>query len=45
LRSKGRRKDDVELDIRKMGVVNWRQLAQKREQWRKATSEALIILG
>jgi len=45
LRSKGRRKDDVEHDIRKVGVVNWRQLAQKRERWRKASSEALIIPG
>jgi hypothetical protein len=38
-------KDDVEHDIRKMGIGNWRQLAQNRERWRGATSEVLIIVG
>jgi hypothetical protein len=30
-RPKARWKDDVENDIRKMGIVNWRQLAQDRD--------------
>jgi hypothetical protein len=38
-------KDDVENAIRKMGIVNWRQIAQERDGWRRATGEALILLG
>jgi hypothetical protein len=36
---------DVENDIRKMGIVNWRQVSQDRDGWRRATSEALILVG
>jgi hypothetical protein len=36
-RPKVRWKDDVENDIRKIGIVNWRQVAQFRDSWRRAT--------
>jgi hypothetical protein len=29
----------------KMGTVNWRQVAQDRDGWRRATGEELILLG
>jgi hypothetical protein len=38
-------KDDVKNDIRKMGIVNWMQVVQDRDGWRKATREVLILLG
>jgi hypothetical protein len=38
-------KGDVENDIRKLEIVNWRQVAQDRDGWRRATSEALMLLG
>jgi len=38
-------KDDVQHDIRKMEIVNWRQLVKDRERWKRATNEALILLG
>jgi hypothetical protein len=44
-KSKSKRKDDVENDVRKMGIVNWRQVAQDGEGWSIATGEALIFLG
>ena len=44
-RPKARRKDDVENGIRKMGIVNWRQISQERYRLRRATREALILLG
>ena len=44
-RPKTRREDDVEKGIRKMGIVNWRQVAQDRDRWGRATGEALILLG
>ena len=44
-RSKTRRKDDVENDVRKMGIVNWRQVAEIGDGWRTAIGEALIFLG
>jgi hypothetical protein len=28
-----------------MEIVNWRQVAQDRNGWRRATREALILLG
>jgi hypothetical protein len=43
-RPKARWKDDVENDIRKMGFVNWRQVAQDRDGWNRATREVLIFL-
>jgi len=33
-RSKATWKDDVQNDVRKMGIVNWRQVAKDREEWR-----------
>jgi hypothetical protein len=35
-RSRGRFEDNVQLDLRKIGIVgvNWIQLAQNRVQWR-----------
>lgn len=36
---------DVENDIAKMGFVEWRQVAQDRGGWRRATWEILIFLG
>jgi hypothetical protein len=44
-RPKDRWKCDVENDIRKTGIVNWREVAQDRDGWRRATGEDLILLG
>ena len=30
---------------RKMGIVNWRQLAQDSDGWMRAIGEALVFLG
>jgi len=30
---------------RKEGTVNWRQVAQDRDGWRRATGEVLVLLG
>jgi hypothetical protein len=38
-------KDDVENDVTKMGIVNWRQIGQDRDEWRRVTRETLILLG
>jgi hypothetical protein len=43
-RPKARWKDEVENNIRKMQIDNWRQVAQDRDGWRRATREALIFL-
>jgi hypothetical protein len=32
-------------DIRKKGIANWRQVAQDRDGWSRATEERLILLG
>jgi hypothetical protein len=37
--------DDVNNDIRDVGIVNWRQEAQNRNGWRTANREAIILLG
>jgi hypothetical protein len=37
-------KYDVKSDIRQMGIVNWSQVAQDTDGWRRATGEALILL-
>jgi hypothetical protein len=42
---KARWKDDAENDKIKMGIVNWRQIAQDRGGWRTASAEALVLLG
>jgi hypothetical protein len=44
-RPKARWKDEVENDIRKMRIDNWRQIVQDRDGWRTATRGALILLG
>jgi hypothetical protein len=44
-RPKARWKDDAENDIRKMGIVNWRQAAQDRDGWRAENRETFILLG
>ena len=36
--------NDNEIDIRKMGIVNRRQVAQDRARWSRTTREALILL-
>jgi hypothetical protein len=36
---------DVENDIRKIGIFNWRQVAQDRDVWRRTAREVLILLG
>jgi hypothetical protein len=37
--------DDVDNDIRDIGIVKWRQEAQNRNGWRTATREVIILLG
>jgi len=44
-RSKSRCKNDVEIDVRKMEIVKWRQVAQDGDVWRIATGELPIFLG
>jgi len=44
-RYKSRRKDDGENDVRQMGNVNWRQVAQDIAGRKIAPGEALIFLG
>jgi hypothetical protein len=44
-RPKARWKGDIENEIRKKRVVNWREVAQDRDGGRTATSEALIVLA
>jgi hypothetical protein len=44
-RLKARWKDDVENDIRRMGIFNWRQVAQNRNGWSRAAREALTLFG
>jgi len=39
-----RSKDGVENDVRKMGIVNWRQVKQDRDGWRRVTREVFIFL-
>jgi hypothetical protein len=44
-RHKAKWKDDVGNDIRKKEIVNWRQVAQDRDGWSRATEKTLILLG
>jgi len=37
-------KDDVENGIRKIGIVNWIEVAQDRDGWRRATGRRLSFL-
>jgi hypothetical protein len=36
--------NDEEGDMRKSGIVNWRQVAPYGDGWRRAVREALIIV-
>jgi hypothetical protein len=40
-----RSKDGVENDRRKVGIVDWRQVKQDRDGWRRVTREVLILVG
>ena len=42
---KYRTKIDAENDLRKRGIVNWRQVAQDGDVWRRGTGEQLVLLG
>jgi hypothetical protein len=44
-RPNARWKNEVENNIRKMRIENWRQTVQDRDGWSRATREALILLG
>jgi len=44
-RNKARWKDAVGNDIKQKGIVNWRQVAQDRDGWSRATEETHIHLG
>ena len=44
-RPNARWKYDVENDIRMMGIINWKEVAQDRDGWRRATREEHILLG
>jgi len=43
-RPKNRWKGDVENGIKKMGIINWRQMAQDMAGWRTATGRRLFFL-
>jgi hypothetical protein len=43
-RPKARWKDDVENDIKNIGIVNWRQVTQDRDGWRRAKRRSLYFL-
>ena len=42
---KARRKDDLANGIRKVRIVNRRQVGQGRDRWRTATREVFILVG
>ena len=37
-------KDDVDNDIRKMGILDWREVVEDRNGWRRGTRETLTLL-
>jgi hypothetical protein len=39
-RSKVRWLDDIQEDLREMGIEGWRRKAQDRDQWRRTAQEA-----
>lgn len=45
LRSKVKWKDNIEDDIRKMGVVSRAEVGHRRDRGRRATRKALILLA
>ena len=36
---------DVKNGVRYMGIVNWRQVTQDRDGWRRDNGEAFVFLG
>jgi hypothetical protein len=44
-RPKVRRLDDVQEDLREMGIEGWRRKAQERDQWRRIAQEAKAHVG
>jgi hypothetical protein len=37
--------DEVEQDLKQMGVRGWRRRAQKRDEWRSILKEAKVLHG
>lgn len=38
-------KDDVESDLKEIGIVSWRLATQDRDGWRKANIPEVTLLG